>query len=998
MENLIESSTEFIWQVDKNGVYTYVSGSAERLIGYKKSEIIGKTPFDFMESSEAERVGAIFSKIIQNTERINHLEDTMIHKNGHHVSFETNGIPLFDDNGVFNGYFGICRNITNQKKIQDSLKESEERFKKLSNLTFEGIIIHNNGIVIDINQSFVDMFGYSRDELIGKNIIPVLVPEKYQSLIKDNIIRNYAKPYEIKARRKDGTLLPVEIEAKDIKNNDEKFRVAAIRDISERRTAEIQLKESNQRLKEAERIGRIGHVDWDVERGEALWSDVMFDLYERDITLGTPTYDEIMNLHVTDDAKRLEKAVNRAINRKEPYDIDLKVNLPSGKKAVYRAIGKPVMDETGKITHIKGIVQDVTKIKKSIEKLQLSEENYRTIFNTSTDTIFVHDYTNGKIIDVNQTTIDTFGYSKDEFLNMDVGELSINEPPYTQKEAFEWIQKAAKEGEQTFKWLAKNKDGELIWFENSLQLVQLSGEKRVLVMGRNITNKKQMEDALKESEQKYRTYVDNAPIGIFIADKKGNYLEINEAASKITGYNKEQLLSMNVADILPEGEKEEGLKHFQTVVEKGFSQADVRYLHHNGSIRWWSVSAVKLSDDRYLGFTQDITHKKLAAEEILQSKKETEMILNTAADGIRIVDKEFNVISLNDTFSDMIQVSKDDALGQKCYDLFKSEYCGTEKCALNQVLNTGKGFEKEDFRICPNGSKIPCIIKVIPFKDKNDMICGIIEDYRDITNIVEKEKQLEKAHKELYNMNKELERKVEQRTNRINQLLKQKDEFINQLGHDLKNPLGPFMQLLPILKSHVTSDKDQHIIDVLDRNANYMRNLVKKTIDLAKLNSEKTQFSFNTVLLRDIVDEVVAVNQQLFSNQHITVENNVCSDCTVSADEFHIQELFTNLFTNAVKYTEGHGMITIDTKLVDEEVLVSVTDTGIGISAEHIDHLFDEYYKVDHSRHDFESSGLGLPICKRIVEKHGGKIWAESAGLGKGSIFYFTLPKVNNQQ
>ena len=121
LENLIESSTEFIWQVDKNGVYTYVSGSAEKLIGYKKSEIIGKTPFNFMESSEAERVGAIFSKIIQNTERINHLEDTMIHKNGHHVSFETNGIPLFDDKGVFNGYFGICRDITMKKQVEQSL-------------------------------------------------------------------------------------------------------------------------------------------------------------------------------------------------------------------------------------------------------------------------------------------------------------------------------------------------------------------------------------------------------------------------------------------------------------------------------------------------------------------------------------------------------------------------------------------------------------------------------------------------------------------------------------------------------------------------------------------------------------------------------------------------------------------------------------------------------------------------------------------------------------
>jgi PAS domain S-box-containing protein len=370
LQNLVKSSSEFIWEVDKNGVYTYVSDAAEKLIGFDKNEIIGKTPFDFMESSEANRVGIIFSEIVQKYKRIERLEDTLINKNGELVVFETDGIPLFDNRGDFKGYFGICRDITKRKKIEKSLKESQERFKKLSNLTFEGIVIHNKGTVIDINQSFVNMFGYSRDELIGKNVIQLLIPEKYRSVVKENIHRNYANPYEIKARRKDGTFIPVEIEAKDIKNNNQEFRVAAIREITERKKAESQLKKSNERLKEAEEIGRIGHVDWDVEHDKAFWSDVMFDLYERNPTLGPPSYDEIMSLHVTEDAKRLEKVVNLAITQCEPYEIDLKANLPSGKTAYYHAIGKPVIDDKRKVTNIRGIVQDITERIKFEEKIK----------------------------------------------------------------------------------------------------------------------------------------------------------------------------------------------------------------------------------------------------------------------------------------------------------------------------------------------------------------------------------------------------------------------------------------------------------------------------------------------------------------------------------------------------------------------------------------------------------------------------------------------------
>ena len=105
-----------------------------------------------------------------------------------------------------------------------------------------------------------------------------------------------------------------------------------------------------------------------------------------------------------------------------------------------------------------------------------------------------------------------------------------------------------------------------------------------------------------------------------------------------------------------------------------------------------------------------------------------------------------------------------------------------------------------------------------------------------------------------------------------------------------------------------------------------------------------------------------------------------------------MNELLDNIINNAIKYTPGGGKITVKARKLNGEVEVSIHDTGIGMTKEQIKHIFEEFYKADKSRHDVDSSGLGLSICKKIVEGHGGRIWAESPGLGKGSTFYFTLP------
>jgi len=122
------------------------------------------------------------------------------------------------------------------------------------------------------------------------------------------------------------------------------------------------------------------------------------------------------------------------------------------------------------------------------------------------------------------------------------------------------------------------------------------------------------------------------------------------------------------------------------------------------------------------------------------------------------------------------------------------------------------------------------------------------------------------------------------------------------------------------------------------------------------------------------------------------VENYVETKLSVKADMLHLEELIDNIISNAVKYSPENSCIEINAETDGDFALISVSDDGIGMTDKQISYVFDEFYKADISRHDFESSGLGLPICKRIVEKHGGKIWAESKGEGKGTTLYFTMP------
>lgn len=263
-------------------------------------------------------------------------------------------------------------------------------------------------------------------------------------------------------------------------------------------------------------------------------------------------------------------------------------------------------------------------------------------------------------------------------------------------------------------------------------------------------------------------------------------------------------------------------------------------------------------------------------------------------------------------------------------------------------------------------------------------------------NIIQRKKaeeELKNAHDALTAANEELENKVKDRTEKIEKLLNEKDELIIQLGHDLKTPLTPLMGLLPSVVNKERDPELKELLEISIKNIHYIRDMVSKTIDLARLDSNLTEFNFENTNLLSEIDKVISNNQFIFDNKEIFVENKVDNTIMVKADKLRLREVFSNLLTNAVKYTpENGGMITIDAKKENEYIVISVMDTGLGLKKEHIDHVFDELYKVDSARHDLNSNGLGLPICKRIVEKHGGRIWLESLGEGKGTTVFFTVP------
>lgn len=308
--SIFEAVTDGILYVDKTIKILDVNSAFTSITGIAKEEVIGKTGFYLAKK---------FASIKQLPNIIKLIKAKIVNKPVKSIELEFNNkiLEVFASETSYGGEIvGVVRDITRKKQIEQVLQESEERFRRLSDLTFEGLFIHDKGIIIDLNLSLAKMFGYSREELLGKNVIEEFAHKDDRQKILKNIIKDYALPYEVVGMKKDGTLIPLEVEAKNVVRDDgEVIKVTAIRDITLRKQAEAALKESEYRFKALSEATR--EAIFISEKG------ICIETNEAAVNMFGYSYDEIIGIFGTDviapESRELVKS-NMMSGFEKPYD------------------------------------------------------------------------------------------------------------------------------------------------------------------------------------------------------------------------------------------------------------------------------------------------------------------------------------------------------------------------------------------------------------------------------------------------------------------------------------------------------------------------------------------------------------------------------------------------------------------------------------------------------------------------------------------------------
>lgn len=262
------------------------------------------------------------------------------------------------------------------------------------------------------------------------------------------------------------------------------------------------------------------------------------------------------------------------------------------------------------------------------------------------------------------------------------------------------------------------------------------------------------------------------------------------------------------------------------------------------------------------------------------------------------------------------------------------------------------------------------------------------------------EKKLKETEEKLYRLQKEkrinrdLGSKVIDSTVEINRLLHHKSQFIDNLSHDLSTPITPLISLLPLIKEELINEKSKKLLDTCIRNVEYIKRVINNTRELADI--ESTDFVFKRENLAEIVNELIKKYDIVFKGYNVKIQNNIDKEIIIKTEKNRLIQLLDHITSNAINSMLDGGILSFNAKPVKKEnktfIQITVIDTGIGLTREQTDHIFEEFYKTDNSRQKLDSTGLGLTICKAIIEKHRGKIWADSHGPGRGTSVHFTIP------
>jgi len=615
-------------------------------------------------------------------------------------------------------------------------------------------------VTFELNPVFVYVspshryLGYNPQELLGKCVWDFIHPEDKKKLIP--LLKKYliasakklltskdievAERIEFYFKDKSGTWHYLQSTANLIGNH----ILLISRDITEHKQMEEKLRESEELFETLVSSAPVGIYIYDPIEKKMMYANPIFreslgikdeDIYKTDI----------MKYLTPESRKLIEKRIkDRLAGKKISPDVEVEAILPSGERRWIK-LHTSFVEYKGKKAMI-SVVLDLTENKKMVEKLEESEKRLRDLFDNANDLIQSVDQ-NGRFVYVNKSWLKTLGYTKEELKNLTIFDILHKDYIAHCKKIIEEISKGKSFDRMEAVFITK--DGREIYVEGSINGRFENGKfVSTRAIFRDVTERKKMEAELKALERRFEDIALSSGDFIWEIDSQGRYTFIGGRIEDILGYSAEELLGKTPFDIMPPDEAVRIKKIFKNFSSNKEPIVDLenRSLTKDGKIKYLLTNGVPILDDQgnllgYRGVDKDITERKMVEEELKKAYKETETLLDAAADGIRIVNRDFTVRTLNSTMAKLAGIEKNKAVGMKCYEMFGAEVCGTEKCSMRRVLKEKKQIHTETVRRRMDGKQIPCLHVATPIKDADGRIVGIIEDFRDITE----QKKIEQA-------------------------------------------------------------------------------------------------------------------------------------------------------------------------------------------------------------------------------------------------------------
>jgi PAS domain S-box-containing protein len=488
---------------------------------------------------------------------------------------------------------------------------------------------------------------------------------------------------------------------------------------------------------------------------------------------------------------------------------------------------------------------------------------------------------------------------------------------------------------------------------------------------------------VKETEDFFRVMVENIrEYAIFMIDANGFITSWNKGAEKIKGYKTSEILGKHISVFYTDAEAKKNVAKINLAKAAELGQLNLQNwrVKKDGSIFWCDISFTALygSDNKLKGFckvTRDITEKKLTDTRLEEQRLQLETIISNAPDAIVLINSSSQILKWNPTAEKIFGWTADETVGKFLYDfIIPQRFREKHKEGMSRFLKTGGGTVVNKFieieAVKKNGEEINISLGVSePVKVKDDFL--FIGFLTDITERKKQEKELAKKSEELKRSNLELE------------------QFAYVASHDLQEPLRMVTSYVQLLehryKDKLDKDANDFIHYAVDGTAR-MRNLIQSLLEYSRVNRE---FSGNQINTEKLVGGIVKGLQGIIRDTNAQIIINKLPQSY--GDAVMIGQVFQNLIINALKFhSDKAPEVIISGKIISGGVQFEITDNGIGIKEDYLDKIFVLFQRL-HTKDKYPGTGIGLSVCKKIIERHGGKIYASSQP-GKGSTFFFTIP------